>query len=109
MVGATIPNDDVKKEPIRLRFSNNRFPYVVSKPIHKTQVVLDENNCEIEIQVRPTRELDQQIFSFIPDIEVIAPEWYRQQIQEKMEENLEKMEENLNKYLSGKNDCIDKR
>ena len=101
VVGATIPNDDVKKESIRLRFSNNRFPYVVSKPIHKSQVIVDENNCEIEIQVRPTRELDQQIFSFIPDVEVLAPEWYRQQIQEKIEEN-------LNKYLSEKNDCTDR-
>ena len=100
VVGATIPNDDVKKEPIRLRFSSNRFPYVVSKPIHKSQIIIDENNCEIEIQVRPTRELDQQIFSFIPDVEVLAPEWYRQQIQGKIEEN-------INKYLSEKNDCTD--
>ena len=100
VVGATIPNDDVKKEPIRLRFSNNRFPYVVSKPIHKSQVIVDENNCEIEIQVRPTRELDQQIFSFIPDVEVLAPEWYRQQIQGKIVENLKK-------YVSGKNGCTD--
>lgn len=98
VVGATIPNDDVNKESIRLRFSHNRFPYVASKPIHKTQVVVDVFNCEIEIQVRPTRELDQQIFSFIPDVEVLAPEWYRLHIQEKIEEN-------LNKYLSKKKDC----
>ena len=101
VVGATIPNDDVKEETIGLRFSHTRFPYVVSKPIHKSQVVLDESNCEIEIQVRPTRELDQQIFSFIPDIEVLYPEWYRHHIQEKIEENLDK-------YLSEKNDCTDK-
>lgn len=98
VVGVTIPNDDVKKEAIGLRFSRNRFPYVVSKPIHRTQITVNESNCEIEIQVRPTRELDQQIFSFIPDVEVLYPEWYRQQIREKIEENLKK-------YLSEKKDC----
>jgi predicted DNA-binding transcriptional regulator YafY len=100
VIGATIPSDDVKKETIGLRFSANRFPYVVSKPIHKSQKVVDESNGMIEIQVRPTRELDQQLFSFIPDVEVLYPEWYRQQI-------MEKIEENLKKYLSGKKDCTD--
>ena len=101
VIGATIPNDDVKKETIGLRFSANRFPYVVSKPIHKSQKVVDEDNCVVEIQVRPTRELTQQLFSFIPDVEVLYPEWYRCQI-------MEKIEENLKKHSSMKIDCTDK-
>ena len=100
VIGATIPDDDVKKETIGLRFSSNRFPYVVSKPIHKSQKVVDKISSKVEIQVRPTRELDQQIFSFIPDVEVLYPEWYRRQI-------MEKIEENMKKYLSGKKDCTD--
>jgi predicted DNA-binding transcriptional regulator YafY len=100
VMGATIPTEDVAKETIGLQFSANRFPYVVSKPIHKSQRVVDELNCVVEIQVRPTRELDQQLFSFIPDVEVLYPEWYRQRI-------MEKIEENLKKYLSMKKDCID--
>lgn len=100
VMGATIPNDDVKKETIGLRFTANRFPYVVSKPIHKSQKVVNEEDRIVEIQVRPTRELDQQLFSFIPDVEVLYPEWYRQQIKEKIEENLKK-------YLSMQNGCTD--
>ena len=100
VMGATIPNTDVTIETIGLRFSANRFPYVISKPIHKSQKVVDEQNCVVEIQVRPTRELDQQLFSFIPDVEVLYPEWYRQQI-------MEKIEENLKKYLSVKKGCTD--
>lgn len=100
VIGATIPNSDVKKETIGLRFSANRFPYVVSKPIHKSQVVIDEANGVIEIQVRPTRELNQQLFSFIPDVEILYPEWYRLQIKEKIAENLKK-------YLSVKDGCTD--
>lgn len=102
VVGVSIPNDDVVKETIGLRFSPDRFPYVVSKPIHKSQYVIDETNRQVEIKVRPTRELDQQVFSFIPDIEVLYPEWYRQHI-------LAKIEENLKKYLSEKKDCTDKK
>ncbi len=101
VMGATIPNDDVKKETIGLRFSANRFPYVISKPIHKSQKLVDDINCVVEIQVRPTRELDQQLFSFIPDVEILYPEWYRQQIKEKLAENLKK-------YSSMKIDCTDK-
>lgn len=100
VVGATIPNDDVKTVTIGLRFTSSRFPYVITKPIHKSQKVVDEEDKIIEIQVRPTRELDQQLFSYIPDVEVLYPEWYRQQIKEKIEENLKK-------YLSGKKDCTD--
>ena len=100
VMGATIPNDEVKKETIGLRFTANRFPYVVSKPIHKSQKVVKEEDRIVEIQVRPTRELDQQLFSFIPDVEVLYPEWYRQQIKEKIEENLKK-------YLSMQNGCTD--
>ena len=100
VMGATIPNEDVTKDIIGLRFSVNRFPYVLSKPIHKSQRVVDETNCVVEIQVRPTRELDQQLFSFIPDVEVLYPEWYRQRI-------MENIEENLKKYLSMKKDCTD--
>ena len=100
VMGATIPNEDVKKEIIGLQFSANRFPYVLSKPIHKSQRVVDESNCIVEIQVRPTRELDQQLFSFIPDVEVLYPALYRQRM-------MEKIEENLKKYLSMKNDCTD--
>jgi len=100
VVGVTIPNDLVI-ETIGLRFSPNRFPYVASKPIHKSQTIVDTDNCEIEIKVIPTRELDQQIFSFTPDVEVLYPEWYRQQFREKLEENLKK-------YLSVKKDCTNK-
>lgn len=100
VMGATIPSENVAKETIGLRFSANRYPYVVSKPIHKSQRVVDESNCIVEIEVRPTRELDQQLFSFIPDVEVLYPEWYRQRI-------MEKIEENLKKYLSMQKDCTD--
>jgi predicted DNA-binding transcriptional regulator YafY len=98
IIGVTIPKDDVQKEAIILRFSEKRYPYVLSKPIHHSQKAKD--GCMVEINVRPTKELDQQIFSYIPDVEVVSPQWYRTHIQEKIEENLKK-------YLSMQNDCTD--
>ncbi len=88
VIGVSVPYDDnIVTEEIVLRFSEKRFPYVVSKPIHHTQKVLNEP-CTISIKVRPNRELSQQIFSFIPDVEVISPEWLRNEIRDKIQENL---------------------
>ena len=95
IIGVSIPYEDVEKETIVLRFTESRFPYVVSKPLHPSQKVVEDMENTISIQVKPTRELNQQIFSFIPDVEVISPEWYREDIKNKIEEN-------LSKYLSVK-------
>lgn len=99
VIGVSVPYGDVAAEEIVLRFTENRFPYVVSKPIHPSQKILDEPNT-ISITVKPNRELFQQIFSFIPDIEVVSPEWFRNEIREKIQEN-------LNKYFSVQNDSTE--
>jgi predicted DNA-binding transcriptional regulator YafY len=90
IIGVTIPNPDVKKETITLRFTEARFPYVESKPIHPSQQIVDANTHTITISVRPNRELFQRLFSFIPDIEVISPEWIRKEVAEKLKTSLEK-------------------
>ena len=90
IIGVTIPGEDVKKESIILRFTKERFPYVVSKPIHQSQRIIGGKECEVEIQVKPNRELYQQIFSFIPDVEVISPQWLRDEIIKKIKENLKR-------------------
>lgn len=89
VIGVSVPYEEVPTEEIVLRFSPQRFPYVVSKPLHHSQKICEEPNT-ISISVKPTRELTQQIFSFLPDIEVLSPEWYRKEIRTKMEENLKK-------------------
>ena len=90
IVEVTIPEDEVQLEQIRLRFTKDRFPYVVTKPMHPSQVVVADGNCEIEISVKPNNELYQKIFSFIPDVEVVSPQWLREDISTKIKENLKK-------------------
>ena len=101
VVGVTIPDEPIKKETIVLKFDSDRFPYVVSKPIHHSQVVLDEEQCTIQIEVRPNNELYSRIFSFFPQVEVLEPQWLRESF-------CKKIEDNLKKYLSEKKDCTDK-
>lgn len=98
IIGVSMPKDNIKKESIILRFSEGRFPYVVSKPIHHSQRLVDGQDCEVEINVRPNYELYQQIFSFIPDIEVVSPQWLRSEIEERIKENFKK-------YIPMQNGC----
>lgn len=100
VIGVTIPNEPIKKETIVLKFDPDRYPYVVSKPIHHSQIILDEKKCTIKIEVRPNNELYSRIFSFFPQVEVMEPQWLRESFRDKIGDNLKK-------YLSEKNDCTD--
>lgn len=97
VIGVSVPYGDVATEEVVLRFSSQRFPYVLSKPIHSSQRVLFEPNT-VSISVKPNRELSQQILSFIPDVEVLSPEWLRNEIRDKLKDNLQK-------YLSMHEGC----
>ena len=89
IVGVTHPNG-VEKEHIVLKATKNRFPYIVSKPIHPSQKVTNETEYELTLDVIPNKELDQQILSFGPDLEVVSPEWFREHIGNIIKENFEK-------------------
>ena len=101
IVGVSIPSEDVKKETIVLRFTEQRFPYVTSKPIHASQKILNEKEFTISLEVKPTRELEQQILSFGSDVEVLSPEDFRAQISEKIALMMKK-------YFPMQKDCTDK-
>ena len=100
VVGVTIPDDDVQKETVVLKFEPDRFPYVVSKPIHHSQKILNEDECILQIEVRPNKELESVIFSYFPHVEVLEPATLREQFKEKISNNLKK-------YLSVQNGRTD--
>ena len=78
-----------KKLPIRLQFSEHRFPYVLTKALHRSQRVVDLDNRIVEINVIPNNELEALILSYGKDVEVLSPPEYRQQIQEVIRESYE--------------------
>ena len=86
VLGVTIPKQSVDPETIRLRFSPHRFPYVVTKPIHVSQTVVDEEKCEIQIKVFANNELFSKLLAFGPEMEIISPDSIREQFRQKVEE-----------------------
>lgn len=56
-------------ETIRLKFKKPRANYVMTKPIHPSQKVIEESNAEVslEIKVIPNKELESIILSFGKD------------------------------------------
>ena len=88
LIGVTKTN--ANKEIIKLKFTKERFPYIMTKAIHKSQRIIDINECIIEISVFPNKELESLILSFGSDVEVISPLHIREQIKQKLMASLEK-------------------
>ena len=86
IVGVTHDRKHPDLEHVVLKFAKERFPYVVSKPIHLSQQVVNAEDGTLSIDVRINRELEQNIFSFGQQVEVLSPEWFRNQIVEKYKE-----------------------
>lgn len=90
IIGVTIPPPEVQKEHIELEFDQKRLPYIISKPIHDSQDIVDKEKGIISIDVRPNKELESLILSFGPQVKVLSPEDFQKQIKEKIEENAKK-------------------
>jgi predicted DNA-binding transcriptional regulator YafY len=75
-------------ENIRLQFSEHRFPYVETKPIHGSQKIIDHGKRIIEINVIPNKELKSHILSFGNDVEVLSPQKLREEIRGIIEDSL---------------------
>lgn len=78
VVGVTIKEAPI--ETIVLKFAPERYPYVVSKPLHGTSKFPDPDNGIVEIKVIPNRELESLILSFGNQVEVLSPPWFREKI-----------------------------
>lgn len=91
--GVTIPPDDVEKIRIVLQFSKRQYPYIVSKPIHHTQKIIDDEKCILSIELRPTYEFTQLILSFGYDVKVLEPDTYKHEIIARIRKNLQNYDE----------------
>ena len=101
IVGVTVPNSsDAELMTLILKFSPKSFDYVVSKPMHKSQEIISEIEHTISIRVYSNFELEQQIFSFGPNVEILSPEWYRNDFAKKIADCMKK-------YFPVQKDCTD--
>ena len=67
-------------EHVVLRFTSERLPYVLSKPIHESQKNNRKDEGIVELDVKINKELRQIILSFGKDVEVLSPDCLRLQI-----------------------------
>lgn len=88
IVGVTFPPER-KIEHIVLKFSSHRYPYVKSKPIHKTQENHDEDRI-ITLDVMLNKELESILLSFGHDIEILEPQEFRERFSKNIKETYEK-------------------
>lgn len=98
--GVTIPPSDVEKIRVLLQFSKKQYPYIVSKPLHHSQEIVDAENRILAVKVRPTYEFTQLILSFGFDVKVLEPEPFKQEI-------LANLRRNLQNYDEMQIDCTD--
>ena len=91
--GVTIPPSDVEKIRVLLQFSKKQYPYIVSKPLHQSQEIVDAENRILAVEVRPTYEFTQLILSFGFDVKVLGPEPFKQEILANLRRNLQNNDE----------------
>ena len=99
IIGVTLTNAPVEK--VVLRFSPERIQYVLTKPIHKSQVCANPDSGIVTLRLIPNRELESLLLSFGPDVEVLEPKLLREQVQQKIKESF------LN-YFDVQSGCTDR-
>lgn len=89
VVGVSVPREG-EPEKVVLKFDKRQYPYIITKPLHPSQAILDDENCIVQLTVFLTRELESLIFSQGDQVEVLAPASLRERFREKTKNLTEK-------------------
>ncbi|WP_436412289.1 helix-turn-helix transcriptional regulator [Petrimonas sp.] len=94
-----IMGDEIETERVVIRVGGNQERYIKSLPLHHSQKE-EETTPEYTLfsyQIKPTFDFRQELLSYGADIEVLNPEWFRDEIAEIISEQYtvygDKMEE----------------
>jgi len=73
---------------IKLLISSSQLPYILTKPLHQSQILLAEQSggSIISLNLVPNFELEQLLLSFGEKVTVIKPEELRERIQIRLKE-----------------------
>lgn len=82
---------DQKADKIIFRIDPANAPYVITKPLHSSQKIIDENEyaTTFQIEVVWNFELEKEILAFGEQIEVVSPRKIRQSIIRRLNKALE--------------------
>jgi predicted DNA-binding transcriptional regulator YafY len=89
IIGSSVP-EGREIEDIQLWFSATRWPYIRTKPLHKSQTILkaSSSGTVVCLNLIPTRELITLLLSFGSDVRVLKPLSMQQEIQACLKESL---------------------
>lgn len=90
-IGVSIPNDEQPKK-ILFQVSQSLAPYILSKPLHGSQKIIDRDKFVFELEVHINYELKSLLLSFGEGLEIIAPSELRVDFKEKYQNILKKYE-----------------
>ncbi|MBR4553039.1 MAG: WYL domain-containing protein [Bacteroidaceae bacterium] len=79
-------------EDITLWVSREQLPYMLSKPLHKSQCIVEkckDGGAILKIHVRPNFELEQKILSLGDRVTVLTPNSLRTKILERIRKSIE--------------------
>ena len=79
LIGVT-KDQTMKPQRIHFRASPDRAPYIITKPIHKSQILEKKDQdgwCYFQIEVIMNQELERDLLSFGESIEVLSPKSLR--------------------------------
>lgn len=73
-IGVTV-NEGLSPRTITIKLDRTHAPYVITKPIHASQKMIDKGQygITIELKVIPNYELERVLLGFGPGLEVISP------------------------------------
>lgn len=77
-----IVDDNIKAEEVSLKINNDKAKYIRALPLHhsQTESIKAENYTVFTYYIRPTYDFLQEILSHGPNIEVLSPKWFREEI-----------------------------
>lgn len=90
-IGVTRSEKD-RPQKIILKFNPRNAPYVITKPLHSSQQIIEntEDGLIIRIDVIPNFELEREILGFGESIEILGPKRLKQQIQRRVAKMVQK-------------------
>lgn len=92
VIGVSVKLDE-SPQIVKIWVDREQLPYTLSKPLHKSQTVIEENedgSAIIAIEVIPNFELEQLLLSFGERFEILSPPSLRDRISARIKKNLEK-------------------
>jgi len=90
LIGVTIPLKNPGIETVRLHIARGRAPYVQTKALHPSQVVLSDTEAglEIELSLIINQEFKTRLLSYGPDVQVLSPHSLRNSMRKLLKQAL---------------------